>query len=83
LVGSSMMSKLTLPHIRRARKALKQSLSHKADFSPSFTGFARTFTSEWLVTAQGNNERLQLAEQNALRASERDPESAAGQRELG
>jgi DNA-binding SARP family transcriptional activator/TolB-like protein len=83
LVGSSLMSKLTLPHIRRARKAFKQSLSHKADFSPSFTGLARTFTSEWLVTAQGNNELLHLAEQNALRAIERDPESAAGHRELG
>ncbi|QKK18384.1 peptide antibiotic resistance protein [Rhizobium indicum] len=83
LVGSSLMSKLTLPHIRRARKAFKQSLSHKADFSPSFTGLARTFTSEWLVTAQGNNELLHLAEENALRAIERDPASAAGHRELG
>ncbi|TAV90730.1 peptide antibiotic resistance protein [Rhizobium leguminosarum] len=83
LVGSSLMSKLTLPHIRRARKAFKQSLSHKADFSPSFTGLARTFTSEWLVRAQGNNELLHLAEQNALRAIERDPASAAGHRELG
>ncbi|MBY5327905.1 peptide antibiotic resistance protein [Rhizobium leguminosarum] len=83
LVGSSLMSKLTLPHIRRARKAFKQSLSHKADFSPAFTGLARTFTSEWLVTAQGNNELLHLAEQNALRAIERDPASAAGHRELG
>ncbi|MBY4609642.1 peptide antibiotic resistance protein [Rhizobium sp. 9T] len=83
LVGSSLMSKLTLPHIRRARKAFKQSLSHKADFSASFTGLARTFTSEWLVTAQGNNELLHLAEQNALRAIERDPASAAGHRELG
>ncbi|WP_027663944.1 peptide antibiotic resistance protein [Rhizobium leguminosarum] len=83
LVGSSLISKLTLPHIRRARKAFKQSLSHKADFSPSFTGLARTFTSEWLVTAQGNNELLHLAEQNALRAIERDPASAAGHRELG
>ncbi|MBX4959566.1 peptide antibiotic resistance protein [Rhizobium lentis] len=83
LVGSSLMSKLTLPHIRRARKAFKQSLSHKPDFSPSFTGLARTFTSEWLVTAQGNNELLHLAEQHALRAIERDPSSAAGHRELG
>ncbi|MBY5334379.1 peptide antibiotic resistance protein [Rhizobium leguminosarum] len=83
LVGSSLMSKLTLPHIRRARKAFKQSLSHKADFSPSFTGLARTFTSEWLVTAQGNNELLHLAKQHALRAIERDPASAAGHRELG
>ncbi|MBX5001640.1 peptide antibiotic resistance protein [Rhizobium lentis] len=83
LVGSSLMSKLTLPHIRRARKAFKQSLSHKPDFSPSFTGLARTFTSEWLVTAQGNNELLHLAEQHALRAIERDPTSAAGHRELG
>lgn len=77
------MSKLTLPHIRRARKAFKQSLSHKTDFSPSFTGLARTFTSEWLVTAQGNDELLHLAEQHALRAIERDPGSAAGHRELG
>lgn len=83
LVGSSLMSRLTLPHIRRARKAFKQSLSHRPDFSPSFTGLARTFTSEWLVTAQGNNELLHMAEQNALRAIERDPASAAGHRELG
>ncbi|WP_064695395.1 hypothetical protein [Rhizobium aegyptiacum] len=83
LVGSSLMSKLTLPHIRRARKAFKQSLAHRSDFSPSFTGLARTFTSEWLVTAQGNDELLHLAEQHALRAIERDPGSAAGHRELG
>ena len=83
LVGSSLMSRLTLPHIRRARKAFKQSLSHRSDFSPSFTGLARTFTSEWLVTAQGNDELLHLAEQNALRAIESDPASAAGHRELG
>lgn len=83
LVGSSLMSRLTLPHIRRARKAFKQSLSHKPDFSPSFTGLARTFTSEWLVTAQGNDELLRMAEQSALRAIERDPASAAGHRELG
>jgi len=83
LVGSSLMSRLTLPHIRRARKAFKQSLSHRPDFSPSFTGLARTFTSEWLVTAQGNDELLHMAEQNALRAIERDPASAAGHRELG
>ncbi|EJZ17264.1 peptide antibiotic resistance protein [Rhizobium sp. Pop5] len=83
LVGSSLMSKLTLPHIRRARKAFKQSLSHTPDFSASFTGLARTFTSEWLVTAQGNNELLHMAEQHALRAIERDPASAAGYRELG
>lgn len=83
LVGSSLMNGLTLPHIRRARRAFKQSLSYNSDFSPSFAGLARTFTNEWLVTARGNNELLHLAEQNALRAIEQDPASAAGHRELG
>ncbi|CAN7703339.1 peptide antibiotic resistance protein [Rhizobium sp. LjRoot258] len=83
LVGASLMGKLTLPHIRRARAAFKEALKYDQDFSPAFTGLARTYTSEWLVTAQGNEELLGLAEQNALKAIERDDAFASGYRELG
>ncbi|OWW04068.1 peptide antibiotic resistance protein [Rhizobium sp. R72] len=83
LVGASLMGKLTLPHIRRARAAFKEALRYNHDFSPAFTGLARTYTSEWLVTAQGNGELLGLAEQNALKAIERDEGFAGGHRELG
>ncbi|WP_431323637.1 peptide antibiotic resistance protein [Rhizobium sp. YTU87027] len=83
LVGASLMGKLTLPHIRRARAAFKEALKYNRDFSPAFTGLARTYTSEWLVTAQGNKELLGLAEQNALKAIERDEVFAGGYRELG
>lgn len=83
LVGASLMGKLTLPHIRRARAAFKEALKYNKDFSPAFTGLARTYTSEWLVTAQGNEELLGLAEQSALKAIERDEAFAGGYRELG
>lgn len=83
LVGASLMGKLTLPHIRRARSAFKDALRHNQHFSPAFTGLARTYTSEWLVTAQGNEELLCLAEQNALKAIKRDEGFAGGYRELG
>lgn len=83
LIGASLMGKLTLPHIRRARTAFKEALRHHADFSPAFTGLARTYTSEWLVTAQGNAALLQLAETNAMKAIERDAALPGGYRELG
>jgi tetratricopeptide (TPR) repeat protein len=83
LIGASLMGKLTLPHIRRARTAFKEALRYHADFSPAFIGLARTYTSEWLVTAQGNAELLQLAETNAMKAIERDAAMPGGYRELG
>jgi tetratricopeptide (TPR) repeat protein len=83
LIGASLMGKLTLPHIRRARSAFKEALKYNPDFSPAFTGLARTYTSEWLVTAQGNAELLQLAERSALKAIEQDSTFAGGHRELG
>lgn len=83
LIGASLMGKLTLPHIRRARTAFKEALRHHPDLSPAFTGLARTYTNEWLVTAQGSSELLQLAETNALKAIERDSTLPGGYRELG
>lgn len=83
LIGASLVSKLTLPHIRRARAAFKEALRHNGDFSPAFTGLSRTYTSEWLVTAQGDEELLRMAEQSAARAIERDEGSPGGFRELG
>ncbi len=83
LVGAGLLTKLSLPDIRRARKSFKRALHFSPDYAPAFTGLARTFTSEWLVTAQGDPALLQLAEDQALRAIERDLESAAGHRELG
>ncbi|PKA44583.1 peptide antibiotic resistance protein (plasmid) [Rhizobium sullae] len=83
LVGASLVGKLTLPHIRRARTAFKEALRHNPNFSPAFAALARTYTSEWLVTAQGNEELLRLAETNAVKAIEGDSEFAGGHRELG
>lgn len=83
LVGASLIGKLTLPHIRRARAAFKEALRYNADFSPAFTGLSRTYTSEWLVTAQGNEELLRMAESSASKAIERDGASPGGYRELG
>ncbi|TDW32241.1 DNA-binding SARP family transcriptional activator [Rhizobium azibense] len=83
LVGASLMGKLTLPHIRKARHAFKEALRYNPDFSPAFAGLARTYTSEWLVTAQGNEELLRLAETNAGKAIEGDSIFAGGHRELG
>lgn len=83
LVGASLMGKLTLPHIRRARNAFKEALRHNSDFAPAFTGLSRTYTSEWLITAQGDPEMLRLAEVTAAKAIERDGGSAGGYRALG
>jgi tetratricopeptide (TPR) repeat protein len=83
LVGASLMGKLTLPHIRKARSAFKEALRYNPNFSPAFAGLARTYTSEWLVTAQGNEELLRLAETSADKAIEGDSIFAGGHRELG
>lgn len=83
LIGAGLLAKLSLPDIRRARKSFKRALHFSPDYAPAFTGLSRTFTSEWLLTAQGDPALLQLAEDQALRAIERDSESAAGHRELG
>ncbi|TCU40902.1 DNA-binding SARP family transcriptional activator [Rhizobium azibense] len=83
LVGASLVGKLTLPHIRRARSAFKEALRYNPNFSPAFAGLARTYTSEWLVTAQGNEELLRLAESSALKAIDGDSEFVGGYRELG
>ena len=83
LVGAGLLTRFNLPYIRRARKSFKHALHFSPDYAPAFTGLARTFTSEWLLTAQGDPALLQRAEDQALRAIERDPESAAGHRELG
>lgn len=83
LVGASLMGKLTLPHIRKARSAFKEALRHNSNFSPALAGLARTYTSEWLVTAQGNEELLRLAETSAEKAIEGDSIFAGGHRELG
>jgi DNA-binding SARP family transcriptional activator/TolB-like protein len=83
LLGAGLLTKLSLPDIRRARKSFKRALHFSRDYAPAFTGLSRTFTSEWLLTTQGDPALLQLAEDQALRAIERDSESAAGHRELG
>jgi tetratricopeptide (TPR) repeat protein len=83
LAGSNLMSSLTLPSVRRARKAFRLSLQHNPDFSPAFGAIARTYTNEWLLTARGDLDLLKQAErfaQDAIRADETLP---VGHRELG
>ncbi len=83
LLGFRDMKRLSLPDIRRARKAFREALQHSAHFSPALAGLARTFLMEWLLTARGDAELIRLAEDYANRAIVADPSLASGFRQLG
>ncbi len=83
LLGFRDMKRLSLPDIRRARKAFRTALQHSAHFSPALAGLARTFLVEWLLTARGDGELIQLAEDYANQAIVADPSLASGFRQLG
>ncbi|MGO7586578.1 SARP family transcriptional regulator [Rhizobium ruizarguesonis] len=83
LLGLRDVKRLSLPDIRRSRKAFREALQHSAHFAPALSGLSRTFVVEWLLTARGDRELLGLAEDYANRAIVADPSLAAGFRELG
>lgn len=83
LQGMQHLSELSLPGIRRARKKFRETLRLSPDFAPALAGMARTLTTEWLLTARGDEELLVAAEQKAMAAVHHNGNLAAGYRELG
>ncbi|WP_426130532.1 peptide antibiotic resistance protein [Pararhizobium sp. PWRC1-1] len=83
LAGVQQMSRLTLPSVRGARKAFREALQHNADFSHAFSGIAKTYSIEWVLTARGDPDLLRKAENSARLAIERNPDIAYGYKELG
>lgn len=83
LIGQQLLKKLTLPEIRRARKAFREALQEDPQLCPALSGMARTYSREWLMTARGDVELLKLSEQFAVQAIQAGEDLAAGYRELG
>ncbi|WP_276119594.1 hypothetical protein [Pararhizobium qamdonense] len=83
LFGIQQMSRLTLPSVRSARKSFREALQHNSDFSHAFSGLAKTYSIEWVLTARGDPELLRRAEENARSAIESNPDIAYGYKELG
>lgn len=83
LQGQGHLRHLSLPEIRRARKAFRLSLQEKPDFGPALSGLSRTNHLEWLITARGEPELLKAAEVQAKQAIELCGELTFGYRELG
>lgn len=83
LLGQRYLGRLTLPDLRRARKEFRTALGLYGDFSPALSGVARTLTKEWLLTARGDNDLLQAAEDSARKAITLGQDLPSGYRELG
>ncbi|QKK24060.1 hypothetical protein [Rhizobium hidalgonense] len=83
LVGRRHLARLTLPNLRRVRKEMKAALSVSPDFAPAMSSMARTYSKEWLLTARGDIDLLQLAETFAKQATGMRADFADGYRELG
>ncbi len=83
LRGMQHLSGLTLQGVRRARRMLRETLRLYPDFAPALAGMARALTTEWLLTARGDEDLLAAAEQKAMAAVHHDAGLAGGYRELG
>ncbi|MDX3976414.1 hypothetical protein [Shinella sp.] len=83
LIGQSLLKKLDLRDIRRARKSFREALQANSGFAPAMSGLARSYFLEWLVTARGDEELLHQAGQHAERAIQCDDRLPSGYRELG
>jgi DNA-binding SARP family transcriptional activator len=83
LGGLRHLSGLGLPEVRRARRDFREALRHRQDFAPALSGVARTYVTEWLLTAQGNDELLSIAERHAKGAIESNEVLSAAHREVG
>jgi tetratricopeptide (TPR) repeat protein len=82
LASSQHLNKFTLPDVRRARNAFRETLKMRSDFAPALAGLSRTYSWEWVLTARGDGELLRQAEQVAQRAVTLEPELASAHREL-
>lgn len=83
LAGAQHLNRFTLPDLRRARNAFRGTLKARADFAPALAGLSRTYSWEWVLTAQGERELLVKAEEVAQKAIALQPELASAHRELG
>jgi tetratricopeptide (TPR) repeat protein len=83
LLSAKHLSDYTLPGMRRARKAFKETLKLRDDFAPALAGLSRTFSWEWVLTARGDVDLLRQAEVAARSAVSVAPGSAVVHRELG
>ncbi|OQP85413.1 hypothetical protein BTR14_16105 [Rhizobium rhizosphaerae] len=83
LTGLQQTTRLTLQAIRSARRGFRQALYLNPEFSHAYSGLARTFSLEWILTAHGDKTLLARAEENSRLAIERQPELAVGHKELG
>ena len=83
LTGQSLLKKLDLRDIRRARKSFRDALQLKSDFAPAMGGLSRSYFLEWLVTARGDADLLKKAEQQAEEAVRTDSYLPSAYRELG
>ncbi|NLS06320.1 tetratricopeptide repeat protein [Rhizobium sp. P32RR-XVIII] len=83
LASVQHLNKFTLPDVRRARNAFRETLKMRSDFAPALAGLSRTYAWEWVLTARGEAELLVQAEETAKRAVALEPELASAHRELG
>lgn len=83
LQGMQHLSGLSLPAVRRARRVFRETLHASPGFAPALAGMARTLTTEWLLTARGDEDLLTAAEHRAMAAVRHNADFAAGYRELG
>lgn len=83
LAGAQHLNRFTLPDLRRARNAFRETLKTRADFAPALAGLSRTYSWEWVLTAQGDRELLVQAEEAAKKAIALHPDLASAHRELG
>jgi tetratricopeptide (TPR) repeat protein len=83
LGGLRHLSGLGLPEVRRARHDFRDALKHKQDFAPALSGIARTYATEWLLTARADGELLSLAERHAKDAIKSNEVLPTAHREVG
>lgn len=83
LASVQHLNKFTLPDVRRARNAFRETLKMRSDFAPALAGLSRTYAWEWVLTARGETELLVQAQETAKRAVALEPELASAHRELG
>ncbi|CDZ29929.1 hypothetical protein [Neorhizobium galegae] len=83
LASVQHLNKFTLPDVRRARNAFRETLKLRGGFAPALAGLSRTYSWEWVLTARGDSELLVQAEETAKKAVALEPELASAYRELG
>ena len=54
LIGNQHLQHCSLQDVRRARRALHETLKLREDFAPALAALSRTYTWEWVLTASGD-----------------------------